>query len=84
MTASGRPPDMRARISALRKPGLNTSVSTACCHTSMRWLRHRLRASSACASGMFRGFKGLCRSTLEAAVGRMWHWLGRRVRAGCA
>jgi len=56
MTASGRPPNMRARISALRKRGLNTSVSTACCHTSMRWLRHRLRASSACAAGMFRGF----------------------------
>ena len=48
MTESGLPPDMRARISSLRKAGLKMSVSTACCHTSIRCGRHLFLLSSVC------------------------------------
>ena len=48
MTASGLPPDMRARMASLRNAGLNTSVSTACCQTSIRCGRHLFLLSSAC------------------------------------
>ena len=50
MTASGLPPDMRARISSERNAGLNTSVSTACCQMSIRCGRHLFRLSSVCAA----------------------------------
>lgn len=44
--ASTSPSDMRARISMLRCLGLNTSVSTPRCHTSMLFKRHLFLASS--------------------------------------
>ncbi len=46
--ASGCPPLIRIRMSASLYLGLNTSVSTPRCHTSMDFVRQSLRLSSSC------------------------------------
>jgi len=47
-TRSGWPSVMRPRHSSLRKAGLKRSVSTARCHTSIRFARHPLRRRMPC------------------------------------